>query len=100
MTHRSVAFTSASKGWNIPGLKCGVAVAGSPELGAILEERSDALLPGQPGVPATVAAFERSLPWLDALLARLLGERQPRRGVRAAGGELPGLAGLPGARPR
>jgi cysteine-S-conjugate beta-lyase len=71
MTNRAVAFTSASKAWNIPGLKCGVAVAGSPELGAALEERWEALLPGQPGVPATVAAFAKSLPWLDALLAQL-----------------------------
>jgi cystathionine beta-lyase len=88
ITERAVAFTSASKAWNIPGLKCGVAVAGSPELGAVLAERWEALLPGQPGVPATVAAVARSLPWLDALLAqldenrmllaRLLGEHLPR----------------------
>ena len=29
LTERVIIFTSASKGWNIPGLKCGVAVAGS-----------------------------------------------------------------------
>jgi cysteine-S-conjugate beta-lyase len=87
IVQRSVAFTSASKAWNIPGLKCGVAVAGSAELGAALAERWEALLPGQPGVPATIAAVARSLPWLDALLAqldenrellaRLLGEHLP-----------------------
>jgi cystathionine beta-lyase len=71
MTQRSVAFTSASKAWNIPGLKCAVAIAGSEELGAVLEERWEALLPGQPGVPASAAAFAGSLPWLDALLTQL-----------------------------
>ncbi|MGH3228911.1 MAG: aminotransferase class I/II-fold pyridoxal phosphate-dependent enzyme, partial [Streptosporangiaceae bacterium] len=71
MTARSVTFTSASKAWNIPGLKCGVAVAGSPELAAPLSERWDALLAGQVGVLASVAAFTESLPWLDALLGQL-----------------------------
>ena len=28
MAGQAFVFTSASKGWNIPGLKCGVAVAG------------------------------------------------------------------------
>jgi cystathionine beta-lyase len=71
MTERAVAFTSASKAWNIPGLKCGVAIAGSPDLAAVLDERWDALLAGQVGVLASIAAFEQSLPWLDALLAQL-----------------------------
>jgi cystathionine beta-lyase len=102
INQRAVAFTSASKAWNIPGLKCGVAVAGSPELGAALAERWEALLPGQPGVPATVAAVARSLPWLDALLAqldenrmllaRLLGEHLP--GARYAPPEASFLAWL------
>lgn len=93
MTQRSVAFTSASKAWNIPGLKCGVAVVGAPELGAILEERWEALLPGQPGVPATAAAFERSLPWLDALLAQLDENRALL--ARLLGERLPGVAYVP-----
>ena len=41
---RTISFTSASKGWNIAGLKCGVAVAGSPEGAALLEQRWEALL--------------------------------------------------------
>ncbi len=71
MTEHAVAFTSASKAWNIPGLKCGVAIAGSPDLAAVLDERWEALLAGQIGVLASIAAFEQSLPWLDALLAQL-----------------------------
>ena len=34
MTERVITFSSASKGWNIPGLKCGVAIAGSPAAAA------------------------------------------------------------------
>ena len=36
VTERVIAFNSASKGWNIPGLKCGVAIAGSPAAAAVL----------------------------------------------------------------
>lgn len=70
-TQRTVAFTSASKGWNIPGLKCGIGVPGSAALAQVLTERWDALIPGQLGVIGSVAAFARSVPWLDALLAQL-----------------------------
>jgi cysteine-S-conjugate beta-lyase len=71
MVRRSITFCSASKAWNIPGLKCGVAVAGSAEYAALLAERWEALLPGQVGVVASVAAFAEALPWLDALLRQL-----------------------------
>jgi cysteine-S-conjugate beta-lyase len=67
----SVLFTSASKAWNTPGLKCGVAVAGSAQHAAVLRERWEPLLPGLVGVLASVAAFSDGLPWLDALLAQL-----------------------------
>ncbi len=70
-TERAIAFGSASKGWNIPGLKCGVAVAGSADLAGLLAERWEALLAGNLGVLASVAAFADSLPWLDAVLAQL-----------------------------
>ncbi len=71
MTTRSITFSSASKAWNIPGLKCGLAVAGSARYAAVLAERWEALLPGQVGVLASVAAFSGGLPWLDALLGQL-----------------------------
>jgi cystathionine beta-lyase len=87
MTERAVVFTSASKGWNIPGLKCGVAVAGSPEQVNVLTARWQALLAGHLGVLAAAAAFTEALPWLDAVtgqldenrkvLARLLADRLP-----------------------
>jgi cysteine-S-conjugate beta-lyase len=63
---RAVVFTSASKGWNIPGLKCGIAVAGDAGGAAILAERWDALLASHLGVHASVAALRHAGPWLDA----------------------------------
>jgi len=70
-TERTILFTSASKGWNIPGLKCGLAVAGSDQIAGLLAQRWEALLAGNLGVLASVAAFQESLPWLDAVLAQL-----------------------------
>jgi cystathionine beta-lyase len=90
MAGHAFVFTSASKGWNIPGLKCGLAIAGSDRGAALLEERWEALLAAHLGVLASVAAFTEGLPWLDAvlhqldqnraLLADLLRERLPAVG--------------------
>jgi cystathionine beta-lyase len=84
---RAVIFTSASKGWNIPGLKCGIAVAGQQAMADLFTERSEALLPGHLGVHASIAALRHARPWLDAavaqidantrLLSGLLAERLP-----------------------
>ena len=65
------AFTSASKAWNIPGLKCGLAVAASPAGAKLLTERWEALLCGHLGVLGSIAAFTGGLAWLDAALAQL-----------------------------
>ncbi len=84
---QAVVFSSASKGWNIPGLKCGIAVAGEAQAAAILAERWEALLASHLGVHATVTALRYARPWLDAAvaqvdanarqLAALLAERLP-----------------------
>jgi cysteine-S-conjugate beta-lyase len=68
---RAVVFTSASKGWNIPGLKCGIAVAGDAGGATILAERWDALLASHLGVHASVAALRHARPWLDAVRAQI-----------------------------
>jgi cysteine-S-conjugate beta-lyase len=88
----AVVFTSASKGWNIPGLKCGIAIAATSDAAAMLERRWDALLASHLGVLATVAALRSARPWLDAvvaqleanaaLLATLLAEYLPAVGYR------------------
>ncbi len=90
MAQRAYTFNSASKGWNIAGLKCGITVAGSLESAALFTERWEALLASHHGVLASVAAFTESLDWLDAvlvqldenrgLLARLLAEQLPEVG--------------------
>jgi cysteine-S-conjugate beta-lyase len=93
MTTRCVIFSSASKAWNIPGLKCALAIAGSADYAAVLAERSETLIPGQLGVLGSVAAFADSLPWLDAVLAQL----DQNRGLlgRLLGEHLPGVAYRP-----
>jgi len=68
---QAVVFTSASKGWNIPGLKCGIAVAGDADGATILAERWDALLASHLGVHASVAALRQARPWLDAVRAQI-----------------------------
>ncbi len=93
MVRRSITFCSASKAWNIPGLKCGVAVAGSAEYATLLAERWDALLPGQIGVIASVAAFAGALAWLDALLGQLDKNRALLASLLAA--HLPGVGYAP-----
>ncbi|HEY2312933.1 MAG TPA: aminotransferase class I/II-fold pyridoxal phosphate-dependent enzyme [Streptosporangiaceae bacterium] len=68
---RAVVFTSASKGWNIPGLKCGIAIAGDTAAAAILERRWDALLASHLGIHASVAALRSSRHWLDAVVTQI-----------------------------
>jgi cysteine-S-conjugate beta-lyase len=89
---QAVVFTSASKGWNIPGLKCGIAVAARPEAADVLARRWEALLASHLGVHATIAALRSARPWLDAVVAQidantrlltaLLTERLPAVGYR------------------
>jgi cystathionine beta-lyase len=71
VARQAVVFTSASKGWNIPGLKCGIAVAASRQSAALLAERWEALLGSHLGVLASVAAFRDARPWLDAVVVQL-----------------------------
>ena len=70
-SERCVVLTSASKGWNIPGLKCGVLIAGSESMAEAVRTRSEPLLPSHVGVQATEAAFRHCADWLDAAIAQL-----------------------------
>ena len=92
LASRTFTFTSASKGWNIPGLKCGLAVAGDRRAAEALERRWEALLASHLGILATMAAFEKGVPWLDAaceqldenraLLAKLVATHLPGVGYQ------------------
>jgi cysteine-S-conjugate beta-lyase len=82
----AVSLLSASKGWNLAGLKCAAIVAGAPAMQAIVGQ-----LPpdgrwriGHFGVLATVAALTKGQPWLDALLATLAMRRRQLGGLLAA----------------
>jgi cystathionine beta-lyase len=68
---RAIVFASASKGWNIPGLKCGIAIAGDAVGAAMLGQREDALLASLAGVHASIAALRSARPWLDAVVAQI-----------------------------
>ena len=73
----AVVFHSASKAWNLPGLKAAVTVSGP----AAREDLARMPLEvqfgtGLFGVLASVAAFEAGEPWLDALLRDLDGNRR------------------------
>ena len=67
------AFTSASKSWNIPGLKCGLVVAETAHHDRILKRlpHDRAWGVGHLGVLASTAAFTAGEEWLDAVIAAL-----------------------------
>jgi cystathionine beta-lyase len=85
---RSVTVTSASKGWNLAGVKCSVVVAGDDRSAALLDTLNDevACRTSILGLHANVAAFAETA-WLDdavsrvvandRLLASLLAEHLP-----------------------
>jgi cysteine-S-conjugate beta-lyase len=89
-----VALFSASKAWNVPGLKCAVAVAGNGAVRTALAKRLKeipteiASRVGHLGVIASIAAFREGGAWLDGLrthldanrrlLSTLLRERLPK----------------------
>ncbi|MEY4087147.1 MAG: hypothetical protein RIU70_257, partial [Actinomycetota bacterium] len=68
-----ITITAASKGWNIAGLKCAIIVTEN----AHLFETLNAIAPATHyrasllGAFATVTAFEKGEPWLDALMVQL-----------------------------
>ncbi|MEZ5117058.1 MAG: aminotransferase class I/II-fold pyridoxal phosphate-dependent enzyme [Candidatus Nanopelagicales bacterium] len=70
----SVTVTSASKAWNVPGLKCAQLVAGSASLADRLGERVPQeahFTTGLFGVVAAVAAYSEGQDWLDRALATI-----------------------------
>ncbi|HZD68086.1 MAG TPA: aminotransferase class I/II-fold pyridoxal phosphate-dependent enzyme [Actinomycetes bacterium] len=70
---RTVALTSASKAWNLPGLKCAVVVTGSAAMQARLQAMPEDLhyRCGLLGLIASTVAFQEGEPWLEALLGHL-----------------------------
>jgi cysteine-S-conjugate beta-lyase len=73
-----VALVSASKAWNLAGLKCALAVAGSERMAAELGRvpRHVRFHVGHFGVIGSVAAFTDGGEWLDGLVAHLDDQRE------------------------
>jgi cystathionine beta-lyase len=85
---RGVAFWSASKAFNLAGLRCAQIVTASADASALIERLPvSATHCGHLGALGSIAAFRDGGSWLDetlavldhnrALLAQLLGERLP-----------------------
>jgi cystathionine beta-lyase len=75
---RTVTLNSATKSFNIPGLRCALAAFGSEALLARFHRRIPPKLTGQSsiiGVDATIAAWNECGGWLDATMAHLLKAR-------------------------
>jgi cysteine-S-conjugate beta-lyase len=75
---RTVTITSATKSFNIPGLRCGVLHFGTAELRRRFAENIPSrLLGGGNGlaIDATVAAWTSSDAWLDAVVTHLAAAR-------------------------
>lgn len=78
IAQRTVTLTSASKAFNIPGLRCALAHFGSPDL----QQRFGAVMPrhvrggmGILGLYATIVAWREGQPWLDEVVAYLQANR-------------------------
>jgi cysteine-S-conjugate beta-lyase len=90
----TVTGTAASKGWNLPGLKCAQLILCNDADAARWEQHGRWYSHGAstPGVQASTAAYTEGGPWLDdvvayldhnrALLAGLLAEHLPEVGYR------------------
>jgi cystathionine beta-lyase len=80
-----VVLASASKAWNLPGLKCAVVVTASDGMRTAVARMPAAVQyrSGNLGVLAAVAAFRDGLGWLDALLAHLDRNRRLLAGLLA-----------------
>lgn len=90
---RTITITSATKGFNIPGLHCGVIHFGAPALQARFQARFPARVMGSPGITgidATIAAWAHGQPWLDEVLEHLDSNRRHVHSFLRA--ELPAIA--------
>jgi cystathionine beta-lyase len=84
---RTVTLNSATKSFNIPGLRCALMAFGAEDLRHRFHKRIPQRLTGSAnivGVDATVAAWSECQPWLDAVMEHLLKARNRVRDVLAA----------------
>jgi cystathionine beta-lyase len=92
---RGLSLMSASKAWNLAGLKAALAIAGpgaAADLARLPEEVGHG--PSHVGILAHTAALRDGTAWLDALLAGLDANRRLLTGLLAE--HLPAIAHRPG----
>ncbi len=94
-SERGLVLTSASKAWNLPGLKAAVAFAGS-DAASDLERLPEVVShgPSHVGVLAHTAALRHGQPWLDAVLGGLRRNRDLLGDLLRA--HLPSVRWVPG----
>ena len=68
-----MSFNAASKGWNLPGLKCALAIAHQGDTWKQIDRIPDEIRLGRSimGVAASIAAFDDGEPWLDDTIGYL-----------------------------
>lgn len=73
----AISLMSASKAWNLAGLKCAAAITASPAMAEVVARLAPDLRwrTGHFGVLASVAAFTDGEPWLEQLLSTLEARR-------------------------
>jgi cystathionine beta-lyase len=84
---RTVTLNSATKSFNIPGLRCALIAFGSEDLRHRFHQRIPPKLTGSAnivGADATVTAWRECQPWLDAVMEHLLRARNRVKDVLAA----------------
>jgi cystathionine beta-lyase len=84
---RTVTLNSATKSFNIPGLRCALIAFGSAQLLARFHRRIPPRLTGSIsiiGIDATVAAWTECQGWLDAVMRHMLKARNHVAEVLAA----------------
>ena len=81
----TITGTAASKGWNLPGLKCAQLLLSNDRDAATWTERGSTYEHGAstPGVRASTAAYRDGGPWLDDAVAYLDGSRSFLGGLLA-----------------
>ncbi|GAC1442820.1 MAG: aminotransferase class I/II-fold pyridoxal phosphate-dependent enzyme [Vulcanimicrobiaceae bacterium] len=82
---RALAIVSASKAWNLAGLKCALAVASDDAVARAMLRmpREVRFRVGHLGAIAATVAFSEGVPWLDALCAHLTRNRDRLAGLLA-----------------
>lgn len=72
-----LSFMSASKGWNLAGLKCATVVAAHPTTAATVDALpgTSHFRTGHLGALAAIAAYESAEDWLDATVDKLAHNR-------------------------